>query len=141
MEDKFRDNRKYDDMINLPHHVSSRHAPMSALDRAAQFSPFAALTGYEAVIEEAGRLTEGSVELAGDGEAMVDQELRRIWENIGTQPPVKVTWFRPDERKNGGAYISTSGRAAKLDGYERCLILTDGTVIPFSCIQRIEMTA
>ena len=138
MKDKFCYDRKYDDIIHLPHHVSKRHAPMSILDRAAQFSPFAALTGYEAVIEEAGRLTEDSVELAGDGAAMVDEQLRLLAENIETQPSVVVTWFRPDERKAGGAYISTSGRVMKLDLCERRLILTDGTVIPFSRIQRID---
>lgn len=130
---------KYDDIIHLPRHVSRRYAPMTAQDRAAQFSPFAALTGYEAVIEEAGRLTDSGVELAPDGVSMVDEQLRLIGENIHSNPVVTVTWFRPDERKSGGAYISTTGNVLKIDLYEGCLLLCDGQKIPLSRIHHISL--
>lgn len=132
-----KETNQYDDIIHLPHHVSIRHTPMSAIDRAAQFSPFAALTGYEAVIEETGRLTDTQIELDEGGKAMVDEKLRRIAERIDAQPRVTVTWFQPDERKSGGAYVSTTGCVKKLDPYERILLLMDGTLIPISRIYHI----
>ena len=131
------EDHKYDDIIHLSRPVSTRHAPMSLMDRAAQFSPFAALTGYEAVIDEAGRLTECSVELMCDGVAMVDEQLRLIGENIRSTPAVSVTWFRPDDRKSGGAYVRSTGRAMKIDTLEHFLLLADGTKIPLSRIHHI----
>ena len=130
---------KYEDIINLPHHVSPRRTPMSHYDRAAQFSPFAALTGYEAVIEETGRLTDSQSELAEGAEAELNEAIALILENLHIQPEVTLTCFRPDERKQGGAYITVTGRVKKVDAYERCLLLTDGTVIPLAQIAHIEM--
>ena len=129
---------KYDDIISLPHPVSPRRTPMSRIDRAAQFSPFAALTGYEAVIEEAGRLTDTRTELAEGSAAELDAQLNRIQAAIDTQPPVTVTYFRPDERKAGGANVTVTGRVKKLDSCGRCLCLTDGTVIPLEQILSIH---
>lgn len=129
----------YDDIIHLPHHISSRHIPMSIMDRAAQFSPFAALTGYDAVIQETGRLTDSCVELDEGGKALVDEKLRQIAHNIDSQPEVTVTWFRPDERKAGGAYVSTTGRVKKIDMYTRSLLLTDGICISIRQILNIEV--
>lgn len=128
---------KYDDIIHLPHHESSKRAPMSIYDRAAQFSPFAALTGYEAVIEETGRLTDYQVELDESGKAMVDEKLRLILESIDEQPGVNITYFRPDERKLGGSYATVTGRVKKIDPYEGVLLLTDGAVIPIQRIYQI----
>lgn len=127
----------YEDIIHLPHHVSTRHTPMSAIDRAAQFSPFAALTGYEAMIEETGRLTDTQIELDEGGKAMVNEKLQRIAESIDAQPRITVTWFRPDERKSGGAYVNTTGCVKKIDLYERLLLMMDGIQIPISRIYHI----
>lgn len=128
---------KYDDIIHLPHHVSSKRVPMSRLDRAAQFSPFAALTGYEAVIQETGRLTDTQAELDEGRKAELNEKLSRIFEAIGEQPQVNITYFQPDARKNGGAYVSVTGRVKKVDLYEQRILLTDGTAIPLSLIYRI----
>lgn len=133
------DEHKYDDIIHLPHHVSSRHMPMAAIDRAAQFSPFAALTGYEAVIEETGRLTDTQIELDEGGKALVDEKLRLIAENLASRPLVTVTWFRPDDRKAGGAYVNTTGRIMRIDLYERQLLFDGGQRIPISQIRQISM--
>lgn len=130
---------KYGDILHLSRPVSGRHAPMPLSDRAAQFSPFAALTGYEAVIDEAGRLTQSSAELSEDGAAMVDEQLRLIGENMDRHPVVSVTWFQPDDRKSGGAYVTTAGPAAKIDLYRGYLVLESGEHIPLQRIRRITM--
>ena len=98
---------KYDDIINLPHHVSKKHPQMSLHDRAAQFSPFAALTGHKAAINETARLTDEKQILSEDVIAKLNEQLNLIKENIGTNPIVTITYFVPDDRKSGGAYIST----------------------------------
>ena len=130
---------KYDDIIHLPHHVSAARPRMSPQDRAAQFSPFAALTGYEAVISETGRLTDCRVELSEDRMAELDRVQRRIAERIGEQPAVTVTWFVEDERKTGGEYVTARGNACRLDIYHRMLLLTDGTKIPLDDILCLEI--
>lgn len=130
---------KYDDIIHLPHHVSSKRAPMSAADRAAQFSPFAALTGYDDTIAETARLTEDFIELDVGGESLLDSQLRAIREDLASQPKITVRYFCPDERKQGGAYVNISGRVKKIDEYERFLQLTDGTLLYFSRIHEILM--
>lgn len=134
-----KDEHKYDDIIHLPHHVSERRAPMSMTDRAAQFSPFAALTGYDATIQETGRLTDARIELDEGGKALLDEKLRRIASMLDTQPTVTLTCFRPDERKTGGAYIQVTGRVKKIDPYEQALVLTDKTAIPIDEIYDIAL--
>lgn len=129
---------KYDDIIHLSRPVSLKRMPMPMLDRAAQFSPFAALTGYEATIREAGRLTEKNAELTESAKGELDEKLRMIQERIRTQPEVTVTCFREDARKTGGAYVCVTGRVKKIDPYEHILILTDGTAIPISDIYGLE---
>lgn len=131
------ESHKYDDIIHLPHHVSDRRVPMSRADRAAQFSAFAALTGYDAVIRESGRLTDMRTELDEDSKAMLNEKLQMILETIDEQPRVTITFFQPDERKAGGAYVSVSGRVKKIDEYARAVILTDGTAIPIGQIYQI----
>ena len=128
----------YEDMLDLPHYVSKKRAHMSMIDRGAQFSPFAALTGYEAVLAESARLTEDSAELSEGAEEAVDQVLRLLCENIRQQPWAVYTCFQPDERKAGGAYVKLEGRLKKYDCLEKCLILTDGRVIPVESIFSIE---
>lgn len=132
------DKHKYDDIINLPHHVSDRRAPMSMIDRAAQFSPFAALTGYEAAIAETARLTEQRIDLDESRRAELNDRIREIQERIDAQPEVTVTYFEPDQRKAGGAYVSVTGKVWKVSGYEQAIIMLDGSVIPFGEILKIE---
>ena len=105
----------YDDIINLPHHVSETRPRMSLYDRAAQFSPFAALTGYEAVIKETARLTESRPE-PGEGEAeRINAGLSALSLHIREQPWAEITYFLPDEKKSGGAFVSVSGRVKRID--------------------------
>lgn len=130
---------KYDDIIHLPRPVSQRHAPMTVQDRAAQFAPFAALTGYEEVIEESGRLTDSRIDLDEGEISLLNEALNRIKERLPEQPPVRLTCFRPDGRKAGGAYCTVTGRVKKLDEYEKNLLLADGREIPLEQIFEIEL--
>lgn len=130
---------KYDDIIHLPHPVSTRHARMSRLDRAAQFSPFAALTGFDATIAETGRLTDESIELDESRKEALNERLRRVLSEISQQPRVRITYFREDERKAGGAYVTVSGRVKKVDAYDHTIILTDGQVIPMENVRDLEV--
>lgn len=127
----------YDDILRLPHPTSKTHPRMSRQDRAAQFSPFAALVGYEDVITEAGRLTDRRIEL-DDGEiALLDERLRLVMAD-GTDPEVSVTWFQPDERKNGGSYVTTTGCIKKVDELRRSLVMKDGAEVPIEEIIDIQ---
>ena len=123
---------KYDDILYLPHPVSRRRGRMSNYVRAAQFSPFAALTGFDATIEEAGRLTDRRIELDEAEKELLNEKLQEILEHIDAQPQVTITHFVYDQRKAGGAYISTTGRVKKIDTYSRAILFTDGTAIPVS---------
>ena len=129
---------RYDDIISLPHHVSKKHLPMSMIDRGAQFSPFAALTGYEAVIAESARLTDGCIELIDEGLDMLDDGLKRILDRLDQQPAAAFTVFVPDERKAGGKYVTIKGNVRKFDSYDKTLILTDGTEIPLEDVIQID---
>lgn len=128
---------KYDDIIDLPHYVSRKRSRMSMIDRGAQFSPFAALVGFDAAVAETARLTEDPIELADGGKAMVDEKLRLLLEM--DLPGVTITHFRPDCRKSGGAYVSTSGRVKRVDSYTKAVHMTDGTMILFSDIIDIDI--
>lgn len=121
---------KYDAILHLPHHVSATRARMSMTDRAAQFSPFAALTGYEAAIQETGRLTDQRIELSEYQKALLDETVRRIMDRLPEPTVVQMTWFVPDTRKSGGAYRTELCTIKKADLYRRSLLLADGTVIP-----------
>ena len=128
----------YEDIINLPHHVSSTRPQMSMLDRAAQFSPFAALTGYDAAIKETGRLTDEKIELDEDTKAALDMKQAYLVEMIDEQPEITIIYFLPDARKSGGAYVTVTGKLKRFDEYERLLILTNGKKIPTDDIANIE---
>ena len=128
----------YDDIIHLPHHVSKTRPQMSLEDRAAQFSPFAALTGYDAAILETGRLTEDKLELGEETQAILDRKQRYLAEIIDTKPEITVTYFVPDEKKSGGAYSTVTGFLKRIDEYERVLMLTDGRKIQLDAIVDIE---
>ena len=133
-----RNNHAYDDIINLPHPISAKHPRMSLYDRAAQFSPFAALTGHDAAIEETARLTDEKVELSEDTIARLNEKLSLIMKNTGAEQMVIITYFVPDKRKSGGAYVSHSGIVKKIDEYERTVIMMDKTVIPIKQICEIQ---
>ena len=132
------DSHKYKDIINLPHPTSKSHPRMSMAERAAQFSPFAALTGDGGVIQEAGRLTEMKKELGDSEIEELERNLSRLAENAGQRPLISVTYFQPDKKKEGGTYITVTGRFKGIDEAERRLLLTDRTEIPIENILRIE---
>ena len=125
---------KYDDILHLPRPISAKRAPMPVADRAAQFSPFAALTGYEDVIGETGRLTDLPIELAEGAKAMLDEAMVKVMEEIHSRPEAAITYFLPDERKLGGAYVTVRGNVKKVDTYQQLLILMDGMAIPLNQI-------
>lgn len=131
---------KYDDMLHLPHHVSSKHPQMSRASRAAQFSPFAALTGYDAAVKETARLTDQRIELEEEAKALLDQRLRLLTDRLSEQPMISITYFQPDDRKDGGAYVTTTGTVKKLDLYLNLLIMASGQKIPIGEILSIEGT-
>ena len=108
------------------------------LDRAAQFSPFAALTGYEEAIYETGRLTEERAELDEEEKAILDRKQRLLLEKLDELPTLTVTYFVPDEKKSGGAYIRKAGNLKKINPSERWMLLTDGTKIPLDDVMSIE---
>ncbi len=126
----------YDDIINLPHPNSAKHPRMSMTDRAAQFSPFAALTGHGAAIEETARLTDRRIELTEEEKTVLDEKLRLLLETGGEG---MITYFLPDERKDGGAYVAKLGTIKKIDPLEGRVILTDRTAIPIKDILEIEI--
>ena len=126
------DDHRYDDLLDLPHPVSQKHPRMSAHDRAAQFSPFAALTGFGEVIEETGRLTEVRTELAEDERKALDAKFRALAEDPSADREILVTFFKEDPRKEGGAYLTVSGRIRKVDEIARCIVLEDGISIPMA---------
>ncbi len=130
---------KYDDIINMPHHRSEKHPHMSMINRAAQFSPFAALTGHDAAIKETARLTDERIELDESAKAIIDERLQYIEENIMSAPTVKITYFEPDERKSGGEYITETSTVNKIDRYAACLIMQNGRMIPINEITEITV--
>lgn len=142
----------YDDIIGLDHHVSRVHPQMSRADRAAQFSPFAALTGYGEAIRETGRLTEERVELDEDVKERLDEKLRMLQHRIEERgqkrmpsyeggydyPEASITYFRPDDRKEGGSYVTVAGRVKKIDAYGQMVVMADGMRIPVGDIVGVE---
>lgn len=129
---------KYDDIINLPHPVSTEHPQMSLYDRAAQFSPFAALTGHDAAIRETARLTEEFAELDESRKEQLDEQLRLLRENQSRRPEIEVVCFQPDSRKSGGTYVNIRGRVKRVDEYRHQLEFTDGTILPMENLYSIE---
>ena len=129
---------KYDDIINLPNPTPTCSPRMSALDRAAQFAPFAALTGYEAVVAEAARLTDDRLELSEDMKIILNDKMQMIVDNIDKEPFVTIKYFVPDKRKAGGAYVEVSGIVKEIDEYERCIVMTDGIKIPIEQVRAID---
>ena len=127
----------YDDIINLPRPVSKR-PPMSNLDRAAQFAPFAALTGHEEAVKETARLTDKRLELGEHAKQALDQKLRIIVDRLEESPQISIRYFVPDSKKAGGQYVKVSGSVKKIDEYERVLIMSNGVKIPIEEIIEIK---
>ena len=130
---------QYDDILHLPHHVSGTRPQMPLADRAAQFSPFAALTGYGDAIDETARRTDEKRELSEERQMQIGAQLRELREREKTAPEVTVTWFVPDKKKSGGAYRTARGNVKKVDVCTGTLELRDGTRIPFDDIFSIEV--
>lgn len=133
-----KDTHKYDDIINLPHHVSAKHPQMSLLNRAAQFSPFAALTGHGEAIRETARLTDDFVELSDEQKKLLDEKLRLIMENLSQKPEIEATYFQPDKQKSGGSYTTIHGKVKAIDVYDRKILFMDGTSFPMEHLFAIE---
>ena len=130
--------QNYADIMNLSHPISPKHPPMSMLNRAAQFSPFAALTGYDAAVKETARLTDKKIALDEYAKSMLNEKLQMIAEHIDDLPEVTFIYFVPDKKKSGGAYVSVTGTVKEIDEFERIVVLGDGTKIPILEIYEIE---
>lgn len=128
----------YEDIINLPHHISPTRQQMPMSDRAAQFSPFAALTGYDAAIKETGRLTDTKIELDDEELHNLNLKFQLLVEFLEDAPEVAITYFKADERKAGGAYLEATGIVKKLDDYERLITMQDGAKIPMDDVLSID---
>lgn len=127
----------YEDIINLPHHISKKHRPMPREARAAQFAPFAALTGYESDVNEAARYTGKRRELGEYETERLNRRINEIRNGIHGNTEVIITYFKPDEKKAGGEYLNIGGRVRKIDDYGRTLTLTGGALIPLDDISEI----
>jgi len=129
----------YEDIISLPPHKSKRYPPMPLANRAAQFSPFAALIGHGDIIKETARLTEPKVDLEEDAKSQLDEKLLFIAHSLLDQSEIIVTYFVKDQRKDGGAYYTTKGIPVKIKEFEKQLIMEGGNVIPFHDIIAIDL--
>ena len=121
---------KYQDIINLPHHVSKKHPQMSRYERAAQFAPFAALSGYEDIIKEEGRLTDNRIEINEEAKFILDRKMQILMNSIDKKPFISVTYFVPDERKSGGEYVSINECIKKIDVLKQIIVTENGIVVP-----------
>ncbi len=144
------DTHKYDNIIHLPHHVSQRHPQMPAINRAAQFSPFAALSGFDDAITEAARPTDTFAEPDEDQKELLNLRLLRIQENLPRRPEITVTYFRPGEdndadtprpvptSKKGGCYVTVQGIVKKIDATGRRILFADGTAVPIEFLCSVD---
>ena len=128
----------YEDIVDLPHHVSRKHPQPTMADRAARFTPFAAITGYEEMVLEEARITDDRIELDENSKAALNEKLNMILEFIDEQPEVSITYFEPDKRKAGGAYVTVTGTVKRIDEYEHLVIMTDGKKINIDDIYNLQ---
>ena len=128
----------YEDIVNLPPHISKRHPQPSMMDRAARFAPFAAITGYEEMVLEEARLTEERIDLDEGALALLNEKLNMIQEFLDEEPEVTITYFEPDKKKSGGAYVSVTSVVKRIDEYEHLVTLTDGKKIRIEDIYALE---
>lgn len=129
---------KYDEIMGRPHHVSKTRPQMPMSDRAAQFAPFAALTGYDSAIKETGRLTDERIELDEEALTALDMKYQLLMDALNEAPKVTITYFQPDERKAGGKYVSAVGVVRKVDDFERRITMQDGAKIPMDDVISID---
>lgn len=139
MSGYYQDEHRYDDMIHLPHHQSTKRAHMSLHDRAAQFAPFAALTGHEAAIEETARLTEAEIVLDDTVVAAINDKLYEISQHLSEKWRVSITYFKPDAKKQGGAYLTDVGTIQKINQAEQLVIMDSGMCIEMKQIINLEV--
>ena len=128
----------YEDIVDLPHHVSRKHPQPTMADRAARFAPFAAITGYEEMVLEEARVTDERIEMDESSKAALNEKLNMILEFIDEQPEVSITYFEPDKRKAGGAYVTVTGTVKRIDEYEHLVIMTDGKKINIDDIYNLQ---
>ena len=128
----------YDDIINLPHHVSKTHPHMSLADRAAQFSPFAALTGYEEAIKEAGRIVDEKIELSEEEKEEINRQLNYLNEHKKDNIQITITYFLKDMKKNGGSYRQITSNLKRLDEIGKTILLADNTILRIDDIRKIQ---
>ena len=127
----------YDDIINQPHYEPKHHPRMSMWNRAAQFAPFAALTGYDAAIQESNRVTEDWINLEESGNEELNRKMELILSKLSEQPHVTIEYFVPDEHKEGGSYQCYTGNIKRIDEYEKTMVMTDGKKIQLNMIRNI----
>ena len=130
---------KYDDIINLPHHVSKTHSQMPIEKRAAQFSPFAALSGHAEAISEAERLTHLRHDLSEHEAEQLDIKLQRLIERLPEKPEVSLTYFQPDPKKPGGSYITKRGTVRHIDWERRVIIFSDQSSVPLDLVRYCQV--
>lgn len=133
-----RTSNKYDEILSLPHHVSKTRPQMPMSDRAAQFAPFAALTGYDSTIKGSGHLTDKRIELDEEALTALDMKYQLLMDAFDDASEVTITYFQPDERKAGGKYITAVGAVKKIDDFERRITMRDGTKIPMDDVLSID---
>ena len=129
---------KYNAIMNRQHHVSKTRPQMPMSDRATQFAPFAALTGYDSAIKETGRLTDERIEPDEEALTALDMRYQLLMDALDDAPEVSITYFQPDERKAGGKYITATGAVKKVDDFERRITMQDGTKIPMDDVLSID---
>lgn len=130
--------RKYDDIINLPHHTSKTRPRMSVHDRAAQFSAFKALSGYEDKVNETARLTDRKLELTEEEIKDLNIKIQILKDYADTRPFIFVEYFIPDKKKSGGSYVTATGNFRRIDEYAGNIIFTSGEEIHLNDIYSIE---
>ena len=130
---------EYDDIINLPHHQSTKHKQMSNYQRAAQFAPFAALTGYDAAIDETARLTNEKLELSEEQQDYLNEQIQLLIERISENPQANITYFVPDERKSGGEYVTITGNVRRVDDHNREIVFTNGLTVKIDDVWNIRI--
>ncbi len=130
---------QYDDIIHLPHYEPKHHPRMPMWNRAAQFAPFAALTGYDAAIQESGRLTDEWIEKGDFGNDILNHKMEELLSKASEHPAVTIEYFVPDSHKSGGSYQTYTGTLKRFDDYEKALVFTDGKTIELSMITKIRL--
>ena len=138
MDPNQNDLHRYDDIINLPHHTSKVHPRMPLEKRAAQFSPFEALTGYGDAVAETVRLTDSRMDLDESERAMLEERLQLLLDADNPKPEVSLRWFIPDARKSGGRYVTHTGVLRKFDALARVIVMEDGTSVPVDEVTDVQ---